>query len=254
MGFATLSYIIAICTAGSLTLNVIGAICVATLFGIWWIFDRYRRLQCRVRLEVRSPKPAKGLILLLSPYRVKGVENLEEKVKFLATPGAAVQASDFDAISIQASNLYPQLCAITYHQKTLREVWLICSDQSFQTGFLLKEYIRVVYGSETISVNHRSEYIVNPYFDDQLFRVAEDIFATTDIKSRAMIADITGGFATMSVSLAMACVTPGRRMQYMESPRDDQGEPIQSAPLRPIELDFDPVLHWGDDLTRQTVD
>lgn len=247
LGFVILSYIIAICTAGSITLNIIGACGIALLFVLWWLYDRYRRNNYTVRLELRSPPPAKGLILLLSPYNILGQgrsEKLAKDLEFLSTSDAATKESDFDVISIEKSNLYPQIRAIEYHRSTLREVWLICSEESYATGHLLKEYIRVVHGPDKITVNHHPSFIVNPYFDDQLCRVADNIYNLSDIKTKAMIADITGGLATMSVSLAMACVAPGRRMQYTASPRKDNGEPDHSREIVPIELDFDPVLHW----------
>jgi hypothetical protein len=247
------SYIIAILTAGSLVQNLIGGVSIVLLFCGWWLFDRYRQQRYSVRLELRSPAPAKGLILLISPYRtrVQG-EDFNQQFKLLSTPNQATKESDFTLLDLEQSNLKPQLRAIAYHHKTLQEVWLICSEQSFAAGNLLREYVRVVYG-ERITVHHHESYTVNPYFDDQLCRVAENIFASSDIKPRAMIADITGGLATMSVSLAMACVAPGRRMQYMEAPRDERGEPLMTSETAPIELDYDPVLHW-DFINPQNVD
>ncbi|NJM49236.1 MAG: hypothetical protein HC860_26210 [Alkalinema sp. RU_4_3] len=49
-----------------------------------------------------------------------------------------------------------------------------------------------------------------------------------------MIADITGGTKMMSVAIAMACVAPKRRMQY-----------VDMAGGLPVVLDVDPIFYQG---------
>lgn len=47
----------------------------------------------------------------------------------------------------------------------------------------------------------------------------------------------------MSVALAMACIPPNRKMQYMDSERDWQGQPLGAAGTRPVVIEVDPILY-----------
>ncbi|WP_051470164.1 hypothetical protein [Fischerella sp. PCC 9605] len=58
-----------------------------------------------------------------------------------------------------------------------------------------------------------------------------------------IVADITGGTKMMSVALAMACIPPRRRMQYMDSQRDWQGNPLPTGEMKPVVIDIDPILY-----------
>jgi hypothetical protein len=62
-----------------------------------------------------------------------------------------------------------------------------------------------------------------------------------------MVADVTGGTKMMSVALAMACVPPKRRMQYMDSQRDWQGNPLTAGKIIPVSIDVDPFLNNKQD-------
>jgi hypothetical protein len=58
-----------------------------------------------------------------------------------------------------------------------------------------------------------------------------------------LLADITGGNKMMSVAIAMACIPPGRRMQYMDTPRNRYGNPLRQGEMSPVVIDIDPILH-----------
>lgn len=73
--------------------------------------------------------------------------------------------------------------------------------------------------------------------------MAEKIFRESGYKEEVLLADITGGTKMMSVALALACIPPGRRMQYMDSERDWQGNPVPTGNLAPVLLDADPILY-----------
>jgi hypothetical protein len=47
----------------------------------------------------------------------------------------------------------------------------------------------------------------------------------------------------MSISLAMACLPPRRKMQYMDSKRDWKGEPLAQGDIKPVVIDVDPILY-----------
>jgi hypothetical protein len=47
----------------------------------------------------------------------------------------------------------------------------------------------------------------------------------------------------MSVALGMACIPPKRRMQYMDSQRDWEGNPVSAGDMQPIVIDVDPILY-----------
>lgn len=47
----------------------------------------------------------------------------------------------------------------------------------------------------------------------------------------------------MSVALAMACVKPGLKMQYMDSTRDWQGNPLQTGDMKPVGIDVFPIIY-----------
>ncbi|NJM69632.1 MAG: hypothetical protein HC862_05050 [Scytonema sp. RU_4_4] len=47
----------------------------------------------------------------------------------------------------------------------------------------------------------------------------------------------------MSVALAMVCILPRRQMQYMDSQRDWQGNPLPKGEMKPVVIDIDPILY-----------
>ena len=46
----------------------------------------------------------------------------------------------------------------------------------------------------------------------------------------------------MSVALSIACISPKRRLQYMDSKRDWQGNPLQKGEIKPMLIEIDPVI------------
>jgi len=149
-----------------------------------------------------------------------------------------------------SSNLLPQIKAVEYHirQDSLRDVWLISSESydttkgSEITAAILEKYLRFQYGQQRLDI-HTKNLSVKDYDYASLSQLGEKIFREAGYKDEVLVADITGGTKMMSVALAMACIPPGRRMQYMDSQRDWQGNPLAKGQMSPIVIDIDPILY-----------
>jgi hypothetical protein len=160
---------------------------------------------------------------------------------------------DFEAINLFGSNLLPQIRAIEYHLRkdSLQEVWLITSESydavkgSEGAAAILECYLRWQYGNRQLAI-HRQNLTVKEFDYQRLWQVVEQIFSQSAYKDEVMVADITGGTKMMSVAIAMACIPPKRRMQYMDSQRDWQGNPLKDGEMLPIAIDVDPILYLPD--------
>lgn len=252
LGFAIVNAMLGLFGAG----NRIGLVFVPVFAIAWWLFDGWRKQQLQDKiaysLEKQPPQPARGLILLVSPYNpfsplLKDAEVLGPRVAQLLQNPQPTQA-DFDAINLLKSNLAPQINAIAYHsqQQTLREVWLIVT-ASYETvqgsevaAQILQKYLRWRFGSQFDLI---VEGPIREYDYHGFWQVAEAIFRKSGYKDRELVADITGGNKMMSVALAMACIPPGRRMQYMDSQRDWQGNPLNQGDMQPVGIDVDSILY-----------
>lgn len=220
--------------------NPIGFIAVPLIAMTWWYLDRQRR---RRRLQVtgmslqkEQPRSASGLILLISPYQPRcniDPDRLADGIHAILCDQKLSQ-DEFDAINLSGSNLLPQIKAVEFHISagTLRDVWLLPTNKSQEAADLLRVYLQWLHGS---SLRFHCEAPVAQYDYESLFKGIEIIFQKSPYKQEEMVADITGGTKMMSVALAMACVPPKRRMQYMDMEESSQ----------PIALDVDPIL-YGD--------
>lgn len=229
---------------------------------IWWQYDQWRtRKQAQktaFSVVKENPRPAKGLILLLSPYDPRNSSLKEQKIfsqlidDIVNSPEP--QLEDFEKINLLSSNLCPQIKAVEYHvhKGSLRDVWLI-SSESYDTvkgseiaSAILAKYLRFQYGQQRLDV-HSKNLSVKDYDYASLCQLGEKIFREAGYKNEVLVADITGGTKMMSVALAMACIPPGRRMQYMDSQRDWQGNPLPKGQMSPVVIDIDPILYQPSD-------
>jgi hypothetical protein len=106
-------------------------------------------------------------------------------------------------------------------------------------------FVPMQYGTERLEI-HRERLSIRDYDYAGLWQLGEDIFRQSGYKSEFLVADITGGTKMMSVALAMTCVPSKRRMQYMDSQRDWQGNPLHQGEMRPVDVDVDPILYSAD--------
>ena len=232
----------------------IGLAGITLTFIYWFILEslKKRRLN-KLALSVipQEPQPARGLILLLSPYsqgRNSKIDpgELQNKISYiLRTPIENLVKADFEAIELFNSNLVPQIKAVEYHlqERRLRDIWLITTkvEASALSATILEQYLRFQYGTQ-LKVYSQS-YCIDDWNYKQLCELGEKIFRESGYKDEAISADITGGTKMMSVALAMACLRPGRRMQYMQSQRDWQGNPLEKGVMTPVGIDVFPILY-----------
>lgn len=254
IGFALINMVIGLASAGNpLSLGLIPVFAFA-----WWAIDwqrgRRQRDQTGFSLTKKAPQPAKGLILLLSPYSVKDPA-LANPMTLNPLIEALLQNNelsdrDFDSIGLWQSNLVPQIRAIDYHyqQGELREVWLITTESYEQVkgsevaALILERYLSTFINTDRLLI-HREGKAIREYDYNGLWQLGEQIFRRSGYRNELLLADITGGNKMMSVAIAMACIAPGRRMQYMDSKRDWQGNPVPQGEMSPIVIDIDPILY-----------
>lgn len=247
IGFSFITAMLGLMSAG----NWLGFIFIPLFATGWWLFDRQRdqkRLQATSFVVTKeAPRPARGLILLLSPYAARATPPAELATHLLATPTPT--DTDFDNIGILSSNLVPQINAIEYHLNTgnLQEVWLIATasyssvEGSTSAATLLEKYIQHRHREKAPKIHHQP-LPVKEYDYISLWQLAETIFRDSAYKNEVLVADITGGNKMMSIALAMACIPAGRRMQAMDT-RDWQGNLLPTGHMTPIAVDIDSILY-----------
>jgi CRISPR-associated protein (Cas_Cas02710) len=234
--------------------DVVGLFGVSFLY-IYWRFIEMRRAKklpkdLTFSITPKAPEDAKGLILLLSPYSprnpaIKNPKVLQpEVVNLVSTPLEKLQKADFEAIDLFNSNLVPQIKAVEHHMQNnkLRETWLITTKVkgSELSRIILELYLRFEYG-EKICVHSQ-----NLCIDDLDYRglsvLGEKIFRESGYTNEVVVADITGGTKMMSVALAMSCINSGLKMQYMDSQRDWQGNPLKTGQIKAVGIDVLPIV------------
>ncbi len=256
LGFAVVGVVINLLSGG----NAIGILGVGILF-IYWLWSdnrRTRQISQRLGASLDKNKPvqrAKGLILLLSPYspRLKSLQDekqFKQTIEYLInTPIENLQLGDFENIGLFNSNLVPQIKAVEYHleQGKLRDVWLISSKShnnvkgSEITAQIFSKYLLKQYG-QRLEI-HSQNFCVEHWNYQKIWDLADRIFRESDYKDEAIVADITGGTKMMSMALAIACIPPKRRIQYMDAERDWQGNPLAAGEIQPVDIAIAPIIH-----------
>ncbi|MBZ5554043.1 MAG: hypothetical protein LAO21_15110 [Acidobacteriia bacterium] len=245
---------------------IFGSLLVLIFILMWWSErHRTRARSQRLTFQVTKEPPAraKGLILLVSPYDPRSQNLRDEKVLLPLMDSirqkqlSVLADADFVEINLSNSNLRPLMDAVAFHsgEDKLREVWLITTESekrmqegeevkirgSELAGEILEKFLRFKYGERIVV--HREGFTVKAWDYAALWRKAEEIFRTSGYKEDVLLADVTGGTKMMSVALAMACVAPNRKMQYMDSGRDWQGNPLPTGMIDPVVIDVDPILY-----------
>ncbi|MEA5537322.1 hypothetical protein [Crocosphaera sp. XPORK-15E] len=262
LGLVFITTLINLLAAG----NPIGFLGTLAIALIWWQINlkfaqqRQEQLNALTGVEKKPPEAAPGLILLLSPYSsrnplLKSPEKLNHLLnKICQTFVKDLTEADFLAIDLSNSNLWPQIKAVDYHlsQGKLKEVWLISTPTineiqgSDTTAKILETYLKFKYGNQ-LQIHFQGfkgqTLLVEDGDYGKLYQIINYIFQQSDYKDDVIIADITGGTKMMSVALAMACIPPKRKMQYMDSKRDWEGNPLKTGEIKPVVIDVDPILY-----------
>ena len=212
--------------------------------------------------NIKAPESSLGLILLLSPYSPQKKELKDESFlsqflkKIIETDSTDLILSDFENIDLWHSNLFPQIKAIEHHnqENILKFVWLITTEKneidpgSEATAKILEKYLKFQYREQLSVFKENLTIPNNGYY--QLYKKVEEIFNgqhsgnyKQGFKNEQIIADITGGNKMMSIALALACIPPKRRLQYMDNKRDWQGQPLEKGKIKPILIDIDPIIY-----------
>ena len=185
---------------------------------------------------------------MLSPYSPRN-EALRKSVGLTLLINQVIATSnpemaDFEQIGLLDSNLVPQIKAVKYHleQGKLRDIWLITTEDSQTAAAILEKYLYYQHGQSRFDI-HRNHRVIQNWEYNSLWQLGEQIFREAGYRDDVLIADITGGTKMMSVALAMACVPPKRCMQYMDSQRDWQGNPLPKGEMEPVVIDVDPILY-----------
>jgi CRISPR-associated protein (Cas_Cas02710). len=261
--FVGLTVLISLLTAG----NIFGMGGVDLVGFVWWRVERQSAKE-RVRnlrnvgaiIAKEAPTGVRGLILLLSPYSPRKPQLKNESTVaplFESVINAEIEKltqEDFDKLDLFNSNLFPQIKAVEFHasQGKLRDIWMI-STKSYETkkgkkvkgsedsAQILSQYLQFQYG-KSFDINWQRLSVID-YDYKGLCELAEKIFGDSGYKDDVIVADITGGTKMMSVALAMACIPPKRRMQYMDSQRDWEGNPLPAGDMQQIVIDVDPILY-----------
>ncbi len=244
--------------SGNTIILVALLLCVLVLYGI----HRWRVMNVRLSMEEQQPAGKAGLIVLLSTInpRFTGTPEqiAQQRVEFEARldrlcEAQAHQLADADFEPLWNTNLVPALRALEYHwaEGTLRECWMIGTPDEVHPGgkrrrgsaCLGRVLEHWFYNQHPRHTVHFSDPKVVASRDYQgLSDVVDGIFRGAPYQTKHIICDITGGLKMMSVGAALACLSPGRSMQYMASDRNWKGEPIPQGEMKPVLLDVSPVL------------
>jgi CRISPR-associated protein (Cas_Cas02710) len=252
LGFALINTINGLFSIG----NPIGLLLVPAIAVTWWLWERHYQKNIEwdfsFSLTKQAPQPSKGLILVLSPYdpRIPNAERetLENAIQTLLR-ASNVSEEDFTSIHLTNSNLAPQLAAVQYHAEAnkLRDIWLVTTNNSGSqlAADIFICYVNFKYGKKQFDI-HRNDALIEDYDYAGLWQLGEKIFQDARQEEKyqddAVVADITGGTKMVSLAIAMACIPPGRRMQYMDAQRDWQGNPIPKGEMQPVDIDVDPIM------------
>lgn len=222
------------------------------------IVSRVAAARYGLTLTLHPPQPHRGLILLLGPYRclTQPLSQPEvEQALALIESGVSEQVeAGLERLHLRHSSLWPQLAAIRYHLGggALRDCWLITTRGgdaegkpfgSVATAPILEAFVRRLPGGQSVSLHTGESFTVAPTAYDTIYGIVDRIFRQEAVyRPQHVIADITGGTKLMTIGIALACLAPGRKMEYMSSDRDWKGEPVPEGELTPVLVDVNAVL------------
>jgi len=251
----------------------IGIGAFAVLYAFVYYCFRYHRSGRRLSVELveKSPPRMRGLILPLSTLGAASQtdQNIKDELERICQSNDH-RVSDEDQQYLEQSNLKPALAALEYHysvtpeangerHNSLQEVWLITTEEknpdgevvgsSQGVGKLLERWFftrhpeareRVVFHHDAyqeISLRVRSRDY------SRLWEVVDAIYRKAPYKPEQIIAEISPGTKVMSIAVALACLPPGRTLEYMVTTGSYRtGERKPEGAMRPMLIDIDPFL------------
>ena len=144
----------------------------------------------------------------------------------------------------------PAAVAIRFHYKgedgsretpTLRHCWLLASPGSATDN---AEVLKKKYSTPELQIEVVKIDDVDPHqvFDavNRVYQAAREL--PSPLSEGDIVADLTGGSKPMTVGVALACATSGRRLQYLQARQhDDTGRAVKESGSDPIavRLDFE---------------
>ncbi len=232
--------------------NVIITLVVAALvFGLW-AWQRAHAVRPEVEIKLCPPQGKAGVIVLLStlnrndPAKMALVQATADWVR--RSKPRDLRCEDF--APLVGTNLEPAFRALAWHLEKgkLEHCWTIGSPDepgredsgSAWLGPILERWFHCAHPSSGVTFHPTRLVPARDY--DKLWAAVDEIFREATLKPEHIICDITGGLKLMSVGAALACMEPGRTMQYMDSRRDYKGNPIENGELLPVLIDITPYL------------
>lgn len=232
-------------------LIAIWVVMVGVAFIAYWLHKRFGKGHPIYQLSLEATtdfiRPARGLVLFLSPLKAGDVGDLE---KYWETGGGSVMSAPenvwnalrialgvngtWDQIKNGASNVVPPLTALEVHQK-LGHCWLITTNESRAIAPLVERLVRdfgwvssdakFYYGEDWNIAGVGDKDMAKGAYDKVIkaFQAAKNV----GLKPGHVICDVTGGRKPHSVGAALACIPEERIIQYCGSMPGQPIEPIQ---------------------------
>ncbi|MFN7949862.1 MAG: hypothetical protein U0Z53_31225 [Blastocatellia bacterium] len=191
---------------------------------VYLLMRRHVRLslEAPVTFMAVTPAPHAGLIVLLSTYyhrKESRFQNVEEIV---------VEAADA-RLELLKSNWGPLVVACEHHLTELRHCWIVCSGQSAPQYEAAEKLVRTFAGAWVTC--HKVE--VDSVYDVKLMaetidRIYTEAALQFNLLPSQIVADFTGGTATMSAGVILATMAEDRKIEYL---RQDQSllKDVQTA-------------------------
>lgn len=228
---------------------------LALLSGIAYLArNRSIAVSFRPPIIIRTPEEAKrharraliGFVSLYKPQPDSPAYKLIPQER-----AAAIEQLDFDRLDLENSNLNPLIQAIIAHSSRLEHCWLIATESAADPGSLpcarlLAEYLRRRKGLGSCIFHNGKDYVVRlddfALVADKTYSKMQEILKEIEqlhYPGPEVIADITAGIRTMSMSMILSCLDKEHDVQMMGTRYDEQGRPNG---LFPIIFSFEPEI------------
>jgi len=231
-------------------------IAFALVIAGYTLASRVAAARYTLTLTLRPPQPHRGLILLLGPYRPfapLAQPAVEQALALIRSDVPDHVEAGLERLQLQRSSLWPQIAAIRYHLQGggLRDCWLITTPGgeagdgplgSAATVDVVEAFVRRLPGGQAVSFHTGAAYAAAPMAYDAIYQIVDRVFRAAPYRPSHVIADITGGTKLMTLGITLACLSPGRKMEYMSGDRDWKGEPVPEGELTPVLVDVGAVL------------